>query len=175
MHLMAKERGGKCLSTEYINNSTKLEWQCADGHRWKAAPANIRNGTWCPVCGGHLPLTMDDMHMLAKERGGECLSSKYINNATKLEWECAEGHTWKAVPAHIRNGTWCPICIGKIPLTINDMHALAKEHGGRCLSTTYLNQNSKLRWQCSEGHVWRANYSSVSTRDSVLAYRRSVI
>lgn len=50
MREVAKERGGKCLSPEYVNNKTALLWQCADGYCWKAVPQDIKRGTWCPVC-----------------------------------------------------------------------------------------------------------------------------
>lgn len=50
------------------------------------------------------------MQELAKSRGGKCLSDKYINNRTKLRWQCNEGHIWKSTPNSIKNGSWCPIC-----------------------------------------------------------------
>lgn len=52
MHEMASKRCGKCLSEEYINSTTKLEWECEHGHRWFARPANIKYGkkSWCPFC-----------------------------------------------------------------------------------------------------------------------------
>lgn len=111
MHQLAKERGGKCLSKQYINNKTDLEWECSKGHRWKATPAKIRNkGTWCPACAGSKRLTIGDMQETANAHGGKCLSIKYYNVSTKLLWECAEGHRWEARPTDIRSGTWCPSC-----------------------------------------------------------------
>ena len=32
----AIENGGTCLSTEYINNITNMEWECEHGHNWSA-------------------------------------------------------------------------------------------------------------------------------------------
>jgi uncharacterized protein YecE (DUF72 family) len=32
---------------------------------------------------------------LARKRHGECLSKTYINNHTKFQWRCAEGHIWQ--------------------------------------------------------------------------------
>jgi hypothetical protein len=51
MHNLAKIKGGKCLSTKYLNNKTKLKWQCADGHVWDAVPYSISQGKWCRKCG----------------------------------------------------------------------------------------------------------------------------
>ncbi len=50
MQNIAKSRGGKCLSKEYVNISHKLTWECANGHVWDARPSNVKNGKWCPTC-----------------------------------------------------------------------------------------------------------------------------
>ncbi|NDC22413.1 hypothetical protein EBZ57_03555 [bacterium] len=51
MKQIASERGGKCLSEEYISNNKKLKWQCADGHIWWAVPNSIKQQqSWCPKC-----------------------------------------------------------------------------------------------------------------------------
>ena len=36
------------------------------------------------------------------------------------------------------------------------MHRIAHEHGGECLSKTYVDSGTKLRWRCREGHEWDA-------------------
>ena len=41
---IAKERGGTCVSTEYINASTPMQWKCANSHEWTATLNNIRDG-----------------------------------------------------------------------------------------------------------------------------------
>jgi hypothetical protein len=52
MKEIAESKGGKCLSKEYVNNSTCLKWKCKEGHIWYAIPANIKKklGRWCPIC-----------------------------------------------------------------------------------------------------------------------------
>lgn len=48
---IAESRGGKLLSTQFINARTPIEFQCGRGHApWKALPYNVKNGQWCPVC-----------------------------------------------------------------------------------------------------------------------------
>ena len=55
MQKLAIQRQGKCLSVEYTNNKTKLDWECSIGHRWSARPFNIKVlGQWCPVCKTHV-------------------------------------------------------------------------------------------------------------------------
>lgn len=110
MRQIAESRGGKCLSETYRNYATKLLWECAKGHQWEAAPANLRHGQWCPYCAGNTTLTIEDMQRIAKGRGGRCLSVAYTNNRTKLVWQCAQGHQWEAPPKNVKRGSWCPHC-----------------------------------------------------------------
>jgi hypothetical protein len=165
---IAQERGGKCLSNDYVNNQTKLLWECAEGHQWEAAPSNIKFGTWCPYCGRSLQLTIEEMQQIAKERGGKCLTNTYVNARTKLSWECKEGHQWKAVPNSIKSGAWCPYCARKLrgdalKLDIKAMRHLAKKRGGQCLSNIYVNSQTKLFWKCAKGHQWEAMPSNIKS------------
>ena len=108
---IAKKRNGYCLSTEYKNSQAKLKWKCEYDHIWEANLTNIKNqNQWCPACIGRRP-TIEEMCKLAKQNGGKCLSNKYINSNIKLDWQCKEGHIWKAVPSSIKNAkSWCPHC-----------------------------------------------------------------
>ena len=85
-------------------------------------------------------VTIGQMRALARARGGACLSTKYVNAQTKLRWKCAKGHAWEATPGSVKNaGNWCLKCAGRAPLTLEQMQAVAKKRGGKCLSTTYVN------------------------------------
>ncbi len=49
----ARFRGGQCLATDMKKGDwdTQVEWQCAEGHRFKASPRLILlGGHWCPDC-----------------------------------------------------------------------------------------------------------------------------
>lgn len=155
MRRLAAKNGGKCLSTKYINARSKLLWQCSRGHKWMNTPSHIKKGQWCRVCSGKQKLTLDDMKALALERGGRCLSKKYTNHKTKLEWICAKNHQWEAAPGHIKRGQWCPTCAGRRP-SIEEMKETAIKRGGKCLSKKYTSSTSKLKWQCARGHKWDA-------------------
>ena len=156
MHLLAAKRGGKCISTTYINQKIKLEWECSVGHKWWAAPEKIKYAnTWCPDCGGRKKLSIDDMHEIAKANNGKCLSIVYQNIDSLLKWECAEGHQWEAIGDSVKNAKrWCPKCAGNAKHTIEEMHLYAEKNGGKCLSTFYTNKNTKLKWECSAGHIF---------------------
>lgn len=113
---IAIQRGGRCISDTYLNNTSALTFKCRNNHEWNTNWKNINKGSWCPVCSvkkgndHHNFLNIQDMSALAKVRGGECLSVTYKGAHSKLEWKCKFGHKWIAKPNNIKNGTWCPIC-----------------------------------------------------------------
>ncbi len=164
LHAIAKKRGGKCLSENYVNRDTKLLWECVEGHQWEAAPDSVKHGSWCQQCAGKAKGTIEEMQQIAAERGGKCLSETYLDNKTKLLWECAEDHQWQAKPNDIKNGHWCPYCTGLAKGTIEEMQRIAEERGGKCLSNIYTNSSTKLLWECAKGHQWEATPGSVKHR-----------
>ena len=90
MQNIALKKGGKCLSKNYLNRKTKLTWECKEGHVWEATPASVKSGSWCPKCsrfkkGYARKLSIEDMRVIAQEKGGECLSKKYIDSKKKLK------------------------------------------------------------------------------------------
>jgi len=111
MQATARARGGKCLSTQYINGATPLTWRCAKGHTWEAVPGGVLWGTWCRQCyHDSMRSTIQAMQTMAQARGGDCLSTNYIDIQTKLQWRCSLGHSWWAMPHSITQGHWCPEC-----------------------------------------------------------------
>ncbi|MFS0558880.1 zinc-ribbon domain-containing protein [Brevibacillus sp. 179-C9.3 HS] len=155
LRTLAESRNGKLLSNHYINDKSKVRWQCAEGHTWEAIPNNIKNNSWCPYCSGLMRKSILDMHELAQSKGGNCLSNEYNGNKEKLTWQCSKGHTWEARPDSIVVGRWCPECSGRKKITIEDMYRIAEERGGKCLSTIYYT-DMPLKWQCAKGHEWEA-------------------
>ena len=164
----ARARGGECLSDYYVNSKTALEFRCAHGHVWGAAPNSVLNaGSWCPECSGNRPLSIEEARMLAAERGGECLSEEYTDNKTPLTWRCGScGHEWEAHMNRIKNGNWCPECWRRRRgasrrLGIEALRDLAGKRGGECVSEEYVNTRTALRWRCARGHEWDATPASV--------------
>jgi hypothetical protein len=166
MQIIAFKHKGLCLSDKYINLRTKLHWSCKLGHKWDAIPHHINRGHWCPVCAGITPLTLKEMKALAKNKGGKCLSKKYLNNRTRLLWECNEGHKWMAQPSNIKLGNWCKKCAGLSNITIQELKKIAIKAGGRLLSKEVTNNDKKLRWECGEGHRWLARPRHIKSSKS---------
>lgn len=158
---LARDRGGECLAKDYINNRTPLLFRCAEGHKWLLRVKDLKRGNWCPHCAHRAPRSLDEMHSFARGLGGACLSPTYINLKTLLEWQCEEGHVWQATAANVLRGTWCPVCAGNQPLTIDELRWVALSKGGECLSKRYSNAFVPLRWRCAEGHTWSAPAASI--------------
>jgi nucleoside-diphosphate-sugar epimerase len=54
--------------------------------------------------------TIRGMQELAVSRGGQCLSTEFVDIKTKLKWRCAFKHEWEATPRLLKAGHWCPEC-----------------------------------------------------------------
>jgi len=165
MQKLALNKSGECLSAEYINSQLPLRWQCNKGHIWNAIPHSVKKGHWCPICaksGSAAKKSIEEFKLLAKQRGGECLSDEYLGIFEKLKWKCKEGHEWEVAPKSVQDGRWCPKC-GRIKVgnqfrkSIADMQDLANKNGGVCLSAVYQNIATKLKWRCKDGHEWEAS------------------
>jgi thiol-disulfide isomerase/thioredoxin len=176
LQIIAGQRGGKCLSEVYQGIWQKLAFQCAEGHIWNASPANIKKGTWCPVCahlrhqGRPLRYSIETLEALANQHGGKCLSTEYKGMGQKHKFQCAEGHVWDTVPSSIQRGTWCPVCghlkisqqnRGRFRCSIETLEALANQRGGVCLSTEYRGPQEKLTFRCAKEHTWDAIPNSI--------------
>lgn len=171
---LAAKSGGTCLSTEYINNSTKMKWKCSNNKHfsWETTYNQIRKGSWCPECA---KLSEDQVfekcHNKAKLMNGIFLPTTYTHRHSKLKFQCNAGHpafetTYDNV---IHHDTWCPRCAGMF--TPEEFLKKAQEKaiskGGKCLSTEYVNGTTKLLWKCShpEHKPWKATYSGVVNSD----------
>lgn len=162
MQSIAEEKGGKCLSNEYINAQTTMLWQCAEGHQWENRGNKIKAGQWCPFCAGKALLDLKDLSLIAHARGGRCLSENYVNSKTPLKWKCSEGHEWNAAANNIKNGAWCPYCAERAPLTFDLLDSIAQKRGGRLVTDIVGNNKQKLQWKCKYNHTWLATPNAIT-------------
>ncbi len=108
----ATAQGGECLDDEYLGTHRRHRFRCSAGHEWAVKAGNILRGSWCSRCAiDRQRLTIEDARQVARERGGKCLSERYVNARSKLTWECHRGHVWQAIFDNVKNkGRWCPDC-----------------------------------------------------------------
>ena len=157
----AKERSGKMLSP-YHRTKDKIKWRCKYGHEFSMSyEGTVSRGCWCQYCAGKY-INIEDCRSFAKSKGGKCISEKYKHSHAKMMWECEHGHQWEANFTNIKMNKWCPKCANRARLTIEDFQRIAKERGGRCLSTQYIpSRNVKLEFECAKGHRWSAISNNV--------------
>lgn len=182
---IAVARGGQCLSVKYLGVASPLQWRCAEGHEWEAAPSAIRTGQWCPFCGGNRIVDpMGEIEKLAHARGGRCLTTEYRGTHTKHLFECAKGHRFETTPHSIKGqDAWCERCsyeergIAK-RLPIEEVRAIAVKKGGMLLSEDYSVETRKLRFRCALGHEWEALPAAIKHKNwcprCSYDYRRSL-
>lgn len=160
----AKNKNGSCLANNYLGMHVKLDWKCHKCNKcWKASPANILAGKWCPYCGRKTRSpSIKDVHKLAQSRGGRCLATEYKNNRTKMRWECSKNHIWEAPWSSIYNkNTWCPECryVNNAnqmrKYSFKDIEVKLENRNWKCLSNSedYINFKSEIKFECDQGHI----------------------
>lgn len=102
----------------------------------------------------------------AEKNGGKCLSREISHNRAKVMWECSEEHVWGNRFSFGINH-WCSFCSSKLVKLqkFEELQKTAKEKGGICLSESYGNGKTKLKWQCSKGHIWYMSPSAIINRN----------
>jgi hypothetical protein len=98
----------------------------------------------------------------AKAINATFLSIVVTEKHKKLRLKCHADHEWLAYPSHLKKGHGCPKCSNKAKLSMDDAKNKAESNGGQCLSKIYKNANSKMDWQCKDGHEWSTTLGSVN-------------
>lgn len=107
----AAERGGVCLSGDYLGMAAKYRIRCDQRHEFEISGNKLLLGTWCRhCCFDAKRLSIDHAHDAARAKGGQCLSTVYVNSGIKLIWRCHRGHEWGASLSNVRAGHWCRVC-----------------------------------------------------------------
>ncbi|QST02704.1 hypothetical protein IMZ31_19335 (plasmid) [Pontibacillus sp. ALD_SL1] len=162
---LAKKNGAVCLSEGRVTSTQKLEWRCPYGHIWEDTYSYMAASFRCKECSkkNKGAKVLKEAEDLARQNGGECLSNDYHGSTEKLYFRCRQGHEWATFFYSVKRGSWCPTCRtgGRRRKTIEDANALAKEHGGECLSRIYVSSQTKLEWKCQRGHIWKATYNDI--------------
>ena len=116
--LTVNRNSGQIISGTYKNKRTKLKFKCKAGHIWETEAQTIIRGSWCFQCwkendAGKQVKNLNGLELaqeIAKERGGQCLSTEYKTGKSPLLWVCANGHKWNAPYHDVKRRTWCPEC-----------------------------------------------------------------
>jgi hypothetical protein len=152
--------GYTLLSTEYINNTSKLKISCSEHHVFEMARADFQQGHRCPTCTNCRKHTLDEVKEYVKNEGYIIISTKYKNAKTKLSVQCPKGHLFEMSYNGLQQGYRCPVCANNIKLTLDDVKKSAEEEGYTILSTSYERNNKNLRFQCPNGHQFNMRFDN---------------
>lgn len=139
----------------------------------------------CRAC--RVDEVLRQIHQLARQAGGRCLSEQYAGRGTPLQFLCKAGRAFEKTAENLRKGSWCVLCARAQhsrcmadPHGMTRMRAAARARGGKCLSTGYTKLTERYRFRCAVGHEWETSGTEIvrgawcricSDREKVHAYR----
>jgi len=163
------------LSPEDVRpqSNIKIWWQCNHGHEWQTTVSSRATGSGCPYCYGRYASKTNNLASkypeLSKEWDRE--KNKGLNPSEftphvnkKVWWQCRNGHSWQAtIYNRAKNKSGCPVCArnNSRKHSIEEIQAIAKKRGGKCLSNIYTNCRFKIKLCCKEGHIWETRGDSI--------------
>lgn len=99
------------LDNEYINSKHKMTFRCPNGHKFKMEWRSFNRGHRCKRCIGRDKTIKDIMFEVRRIANGYAvLSDEYVNNQTKLKFECNRGHRFNMTWNSFQQGKRCSIC-----------------------------------------------------------------
>lgn len=154
-----RERAGVILSPAFRDGEmqrSRVRVRCASGHEWTTAARKLWLGHWCPVCAGRARYSLDEFRVLAKKRGGLCLSTRYEGIGASLTFRCAAGHEFRVTARRLRAGRWCHACA-----QLESYQRIVEARGGVLLTERYEGPTHPVRVRCASGHVWSATIGAI--------------
>jgi hypothetical protein len=132
-------------------------------------------GQRCPTCArikrGMLKRnTFQCVKRFIENEGYKLISKEYKNAHTKLQIKCPEEHRFEMKFNAFQQGQRCPECAIK---RNNDLkrfdykdvkNYIESFEGYKLLSEEYIGSNTKLKIQCSEGHIFKMTFACFKNR-----------
>jgi len=102
----------------YVNQRTPVSLKCVKHKKTiTREPQVFLRGHGCDLCGKEeisanlSEKTFSEINDFVSKLNGKCLSKTYINNESKLEFECKAGHKFQKSWSEIKNSLrWCSKC-----------------------------------------------------------------
>ncbi|MDP9587291.1 UNVERIFIED_ORG: hypothetical protein J2791_006625 [Burkholderia contaminans] len=178
--------GLKLLESEWRGWNAQYRFRCRKGHESSRCGSYLfYTMVQCPAC--RVDEVLRQIHQLARQAGGRCLSEQYAGRGSPLQFVCKAGHVFEKTAENLRKGSWCVLCARAQhsrrmadPDGMTRMRAAAKARGGKCLSTGYTKLTERYRFRCAVGHEWETSGTEIvrgawcricSDREKVHAYR----
>jgi hypothetical protein len=128
-----------------------------------ATPSKTSSG--CAVCAGHqVQKGYNDLATthpaLSAQANGWDPSEISQGSNLKRSWKCSLKHEWLAVISdRAIKQSGCPFCAGKrVLFGFNDLQTINPTIGNQAFgwdpTTVTIGSSKKLKWMCTEGHIW---------------------
>lgn len=164
-----EKRGGILISKEYLGINNKIDIRCSSCLiDWSPTFGSVLSGHWCPACSklrmaDSLRHTFEFVNLEISKRGGELLSTKYVNNREPLRVKCLKcSNIWLPRFANIMSGEWCPTCGGKKKHSYDFIRYEIENRGGHLKSTRYIGSDKSLSIECDTcHHLFSMSYDSI--------------
>ena len=156
------------LSKNYGNVRTKLEFKCPEGHTFKMAYLDFKQGKRCSVCAIEnkkdlKKFTIDKVQDLFAKEGYSLQSKEYSNSQDVLEVSCSEGHQSLISLFEFKKGVRCKECTKGAKGQIVDLEKIKSAISSQnytLVTKKVINLDSKLVLKCSLGHKMLLSYNS---------------
>ncbi|WP_425953204.1 hypothetical protein [Ralstonia pseudosolanacearum] len=161
------QQGHTLLDNAWHGRHARYRFRCAHGHETARTGDHVlRNLIDCSTCEAEAKLAR--LQQVARQAGGECLSTRYSYNAAVYRFRCRLGHEFETRGDRALRGSWCPCCApiqrGKAwrdPTGLARIQEAARKRGGEWLPQPYARMTDAYRFRCAEGHEWAAPGSAV--------------
>ena len=157
------KEGYKLLSTEYVNNSTKLDYVCPKGHKHSITFNSWNSGCRCAHCSGNSKPTIEFISEAFKKDGYVLLAQQYKNNKSKLYYTCSKGHAGSIAWQEWNKGCRCLECSGNTKRRIEDIRKCFEARDFILLSKSYTNNSTNLKCLCNNGHECEVTWSNFNS------------
>lgn len=166
---IVESKGGKVISTSYIDSKTKMKFRCQNNHDWETTSRVIKVGKWCPLCRSvnkHYAdivsnekknkLKYDKISDFIIDKGGKLLSTTYKSYDSKLKIKCKYNHEFERPWEDLKNNRWCFKCdeIESQEKHYEIINNIINQRGGTLLSDSYKDNSTKVEVKCINGHIY---------------------
>ena len=154
-------------------SNQKIWWKCSNEHEWLTTVSSRAAGNGCPFCYGRYASETNNLASKYPELIKEWDYEKNVglnpsdftpHVGKKVWWRCRIGHSWQAtIYNRANNKSGCPVCARENArkYSIEDIQVIANKRGGQCLSKNFTSVRLKLKFCCSEGHIWETRADSI--------------
>lgn len=171
-----KSQGCMLLSTEYINNRTKLKYICSCGNESTTIWSNFREGRRCNKCGtkrnaNKQKHSFEYVNNYFEFQGCTLLSIVYINSGSKLKYVCNCKNKAEISFDNFKNGGRCNKCaikkrVDKRKYSYKYVKKYFEERCCKLLSEIYVNNYTKLKYKCLCGNISKITFKHFKNEGS---------